>query len=62
LESGHQPIFSAAGAVGTLAASVFHIGTSAADADDRIIYDQAAASFITTPTASASAHPCNSRR
>ena len=34
-------IFTAAGVDGTLSASAFHVGTAAADADDRIIYDQA---------------------
>lgn len=33
-------IFTAAGGVGTLTASAFRVGTSAADADDRIIYDR----------------------
>ncbi len=32
-------VFTAAGAVGTLSAGAFHAGTSAHDADDRIIYD-----------------------
>ena len=33
-------IFAAAGADGTLSAAAFHSGTAAADADDRIIYNQ----------------------
>ncbi len=32
-------IFTKAGAVGTLAADAFHVGTAAADAEDRFIYD-----------------------
>ena len=34
-------IFAAAGPNGTLAASTFHLGSTAADADDRILYDSA---------------------
>ncbi|MEP7302235.1 MAG: M10 family metallopeptidase C-terminal domain-containing protein [Caldimonas sp.] len=36
-----QTIFAAAGPVGALAASAFVLGTQAADASDRIVYDQA---------------------
>ncbi len=36
-----QTIFSALPASGTLSASAFRAGTAAADADDRIIYDNA---------------------
>jgi Ca2+-binding RTX toxin-like protein len=34
-------VFTGIGAVGPLAAAEFHVGTAAADADDRIIYDSA---------------------
>ncbi|HEX8639533.1 MAG TPA: M10 family metallopeptidase [Allosphingosinicella sp.] len=37
-----REVFAAAGANGTLASSAFHKGTAAADAADRIVYDQAA--------------------
>jgi Ca2+-binding RTX toxin-like protein len=37
-----RAIFAAAGANGTLASSAFHKGTAAADALDRIVYDQPA--------------------
>ncbi|MBA3525775.1 MAG: M10 family metallopeptidase C-terminal domain-containing protein [Sphingomonas sp.] len=36
-----QGVFNAIGSIGTLAETAFHLGTAAADADDRIVYDQA---------------------
>jgi Ca2+-binding RTX toxin-like protein len=36
-----KDIFTAFAAAGTLAAAAFHVGTAAADADDRIVYDLA---------------------
>ncbi len=39
-------VFSAAGRLGTLATGVFHIGASAADVDDRIVYNSATGALI----------------
>ncbi len=38
----NSAVFAAAGPAGALAATAFHAGTAAADADDRIVYDKAA--------------------
>ena len=39
-------MFTAAGGLGTLAAGAFHIGTGAADAGDRIVYNSATGALI----------------
>jgi serralysin len=39
-------VFTAAGALGTLAAGAFHTGSGAADADDRIVYSSATGALI----------------
>ncbi|MGC2413942.1 MAG: hypothetical protein WA459_14740 [Stellaceae bacterium] len=39
-------VFTAAGALGTLAAGAFHTGSAAADADDRIIYNPTTGALI----------------
>jgi Ca2+-binding RTX toxin-like protein len=39
-------VFTAAGGLGTLAAGAFHIGASAADADDRIVYNSVTGALI----------------
>ena len=44
-----RSIFTRAGANGTLSTAAFHKGTSAADASDRIVYDQAAGKIYYDP-------------